>query len=478
MIPIHIGLLGHVDAGKTSIARKLTEVVSTAGLDKHPQSKERGITIDLGFTFFQLQEYMITLVDAPGHADLIQSVVSAANIIDIAFIVIDATRGPQVQTGEHLIILDLFHIPKVYALINKIDAVDENQLEKVRRQTLAMFNDTQYKENGEIFLVSAQLNQGFDEIKNSLIQYLNDYPPHRDRSSPFKFLFDHHFAKKGQGTILTGNVLNGSAHVGDNIIILPPEIKTKIKSIQKAKQASDIAEAGDRAGIGVSELNPTEIFRGCIAVKDKSPFIKTEILMVHVFHTLLFKHGCVFGQQITINHGMMVLSGRIFPFITEIVDNEQYRMRLDLDPSIQEYDAIIWLEHPEFIEIEDKILLSRLDLPPTTLRIMGIANITQSVKEDIEFTKIKVKQGRVKNAAYSDHSVIVEGLAASVEGARTMLNKICDPPFGKILSTFGSKGNVEVEFIANETYSVAEVGQSVKLKIRKEYSLDKKASYD
>jgi selenocysteine-specific elongation factor len=120
-IPIHIGIMGHIDAGKTSVARALSELISTAGLDKHSQSKDRGITIDLGFTFFPLDEFMVTLVDAPGHADLIRSVVSGANIIDMAFVVVDAVKGPQVQTGEHLVILDVMQIPKVFILLNKID---------------------------------------------------------------------------------------------------------------------------------------------------------------------------------------------------------------------------------------------------------------------------------------------------------------------------------------------------------------------
>ena len=84
LIPVHVGLMGHIDAGKTSVARCLSEIVSTAGLDKHSQAQKRGITIDLGFTFFRLENFIITLVDAPGHADLIKSVFSAANIIDTA----------------------------------------------------------------------------------------------------------------------------------------------------------------------------------------------------------------------------------------------------------------------------------------------------------------------------------------------------------------------------------------------------------
>lgn len=134
LIPIHIGLMGHIDAGKTAIARCFTEIISTAGLDKHSQSQARGITIDLGFTFFQLEKYMITLVDAPGHADLIKSVVSAAKIIDMAILVIDATKGPQVQTGEHLLILDMLKIPHVFVLINKIDLIAQAKIAELQEK--------------------------------------------------------------------------------------------------------------------------------------------------------------------------------------------------------------------------------------------------------------------------------------------------------------------------------------------------------
>jgi len=105
-IPVHFGLFGHIDSGKTAVAAVLSEFISTAGIDAHPQSKERGITIDLGFTSLVLDEYLITLVDGPGHADLIKISASSVEIIDCALIVIDITKGPQIQTGEHLIMIE------------------------------------------------------------------------------------------------------------------------------------------------------------------------------------------------------------------------------------------------------------------------------------------------------------------------------------------------------------------------------------
>ncbi len=119
-IPVHIGLFGHIDSGKTAVAASLSDIISTAGIDAHPQSKERGITIDLGFTSFFLEEYLVTLVDGPGHADLIKISASSVEIIDCALIVIDINKGPQVQTGEHLIMVESLNIENVIIILNKI----------------------------------------------------------------------------------------------------------------------------------------------------------------------------------------------------------------------------------------------------------------------------------------------------------------------------------------------------------------------
>ncbi|MEJ2296205.1 MAG: GTP-binding protein [Candidatus Lokiarchaeota archaeon] len=99
-ISVHIGLFGHIDSGKTAIAERLSEIISTAGIDAHPQSKERGITIDLGFTSFILDDYLVTLVDGPGHADLIRISASSIEIIDCAIIVIDINKGLKMRVKK------------------------------------------------------------------------------------------------------------------------------------------------------------------------------------------------------------------------------------------------------------------------------------------------------------------------------------------------------------------------------------------
>jgi selenocysteine-specific elongation factor len=137
--PVHLGLFGHIDSGKTAVAAVLSEFISTAGNDAHPQSKERGITIDLGFTSFVLDEYLITLVDGPGHADLIKISASSVEIIDCALIVIDITKGPQIQTGEHIIMIESLNINDIIVILNKIDLFKGNLDAEVKK--LGIFLD-------------------------------------------------------------------------------------------------------------------------------------------------------------------------------------------------------------------------------------------------------------------------------------------------------------------------------------------------
>lgn len=136
---INIGVLGHVDSGKTSMCRILSAVTSTASLDKNPQSQERGITLDLGFSAFFTrvptrfdkeikEEYLqFTLVDCPGHASLIRTIIGGAQIIDLMFLIIDITKGIQAQTAECIIIAELY-MKKIIVILNKVDQIEDPKL--------------------------------------------------------------------------------------------------------------------------------------------------------------------------------------------------------------------------------------------------------------------------------------------------------------------------------------------------------------
>lgn len=443
-IPVHCGLLGHVDHGKTALAARLSEIVSTAGLDKHPQSKDRGITIDIGFTAFELHEYLVVLVDAPGHADLISNAVAAANIIDVAILVIAANEGPMVQTGEHILILENFGVDLIVAL-NKVDLVNQQELEKVSQKIRNILKSTRF-ENAQIIPVSAKMNQGIEDLKAVLYSILK--PPVRNTEGPFRMPIDHAFPIKGAGTVLTGTINRGRITVGDTIEIVPIGLGGKIKSIQIFKENLPSASAGDRVGISIPGLDSQKIYRGCYAATPDT-LIKTNKISVKAHLTELFKGTLTPKMQVHVTVGMPTVPGVIYPYKLQA---EEAILLNEVHPG-ETFFAFILLNEYVAVEAGDPIIISRLDLPPSSLRIVGNGIITNSNPEDILLYREHLKVGTVRVPIHKKGS-IVDGLVQSKEGGEKMIGQKVFSETGiegKVISTFGTKSALIIEFVMPPT---------------------------
>ncbi|MHA2197897.1 MAG: GTP-binding protein [Promethearchaeota archaeon] len=443
-IPVHIGLFGHIDTGKTKVAERLSEIISTAGIDAHPQSKERGITIDLGFTSFVLSDYIVTLVDGPGHADLIKISASSVEIIDLAIIVIDINKGPQVQTGEHLVMIESLKIQNILVILNKIDLYHGNIEEEIK-SARSFFGTTSFGSEIPVFAVSAKEELGFEELKEGILEIIKSLKLERAVTGDIIIPIDHHFPIKGMGTVLTGTLLSGRLQLNQNLKILPLKSSGRVKSIQIFHQNVDFAQAGDRIGINVKGIESKNIYRGCYATNSSESFEYSAILEVKVNNSKLFKPKTGFGTQVHITIGMLTIVGFIYPY------RELDGKRLHSTVSNKEsgYKAIILLKDKVLIRKNKAILLlSRLDLPPTTLRIMGSAEILKVHNEPPLFYKYKIKKGFIKNPEHSQ-GIICIGLAQTTIGARKIKGKKLESPFTKILNTFGTKGAVIVGIESN-----------------------------
>lgn len=439
-IPVNVGLMGHIDHGKTEVARALSEVVSTAGLDKHPQAQERGISIDLGFTSFHLNGYLVTLVDAPGHAELIRSVVAGANIIDAAILVVAADEGPKIQTGEHIIILQSFGITKVVVALSKMDLVEKNKLETVKKQIENVLKDT-VLEGAPIIPVSAITGAGIEDLENALKGILT--PPKRETEGPFKMPIDHSFHIKGAGTVMTGTVHRGKVSVGDEIEIMPLKQITKVRSIQSFRESREEAQAGDRVGISVTGPEPEKIFRGFYAGTPGTLKV-TNQLIGRIQMNKLFKYPLHPGVQIHLTVGMPTVPATIIPFKRL----EQKKLLLEEVKSGETFEALFRLGESVVAEENTPLLVSRLDLPPTILRIAGSGNVTDAFPGKIEFFTEKTKKGAVKTPVHPKGSIVV-GLAETIYGAEKLLNEEAfteKETRGKVISPFGGKGAVIIKF--------------------------------
>ena len=316
VINVNVGVLGHVDSGKTSLVKALSTTASTAAFDKNPQSKERGITLDLGFSSFRVpsedvgtqKDIQFTLVDCPGHASLIRTVIGGAQIIDLMILVIDVTKGMQTQTAECLIIgkvnaEDEVHhaimksfpgevcVPstKLVAVLNKLDQVPEEKrqatVEKMKKKLSITLSRTKFK-NSAIVATSALEGQtlGIKELVNVLTSQVQDSPPSRKPEGDFVFSVDHCFNVRGQGTVMTGTVLGGKVEVNDvrifklgksfirdsqtlsfqNVEICAIGESRKVKSMQMFKKSVKTASQGDRVGVCVTQFDAKKLERGLV----------------------------------------------------------------------------------------------------------------------------------------------------------------------------------------------------------------------
>lgn len=285
----NIGVLGHVDSGKTSLARALSSTASTAAFDKNPQSRERGITLDLGFSSFTVdlpdqlrdsgsqQQYdslQFTLVDCPGHASLIRTIIGGAQIIDLMMLVVDVVKGVQTQTAECLLIGELT-CPRMVVVLNKTDLLpaDKRQaaIEKMTKRLHKTLENTRFK---ECPVIAVAAKPGGPEAPDTeephgvpeLIELLKKetYLPQRDPGGDLLMAVDHCFSIRGQGTVMTGTVLQGSLFINDTVEIPALKVTKKIKSVQMFRKPVSGAKQGDRVGVCVTQFDPKLLERGVV----------------------------------------------------------------------------------------------------------------------------------------------------------------------------------------------------------------------
>jgi len=310
VLNINVGILGHVDSGKTSLVRALSTELSTAALDKHPQSQERGITLDLGFSAFLtplpahlegrgFSRLQFTLVDCPGHASLIRTIIGGAQIIDMMILVIDVVKGIQTQTAECLVIGEIT-TDNLIVVLNKVDMLPvegrEGALARVSAKIKKVLASTKFGAAPMIALSAAPGGGGKlgaaapletgpltqSASVSGLVSLLSASVriPERVPGGPFFFAIDHCFPIKGQGTVLTGTVLSGTLRANDTIELPSLRQDRKVKSMQVFKKSVNRVGQGDRAGLCVAGLDPTLIERGLAATPGSVPTVNSALALV------------------------------------------------------------------------------------------------------------------------------------------------------------------------------------------------------
>ncbi|MCP4719161.1 MAG: selenocysteine-specific translation elongation factor, partial [Desulfobacteraceae bacterium] len=276
---IILGTAGHIDHGKTSLVKALTGVET----DRLKEEKERGITIELGFASLDLPNGKhIGIVDMPGHEKFVKNMVAGSSGIDVVTMVIAADEGVMPQTREHMEICNLMGIQHGIIALTKTDLVDEDLLE-LALDDINDFVQGTFLEEKPIIPLSSATGQGLDKFIATL-ESICDNIPERKFSSIFRLPVDRVFSMKGFGTVITGTLTSGSINVGNDIMVYPKKIVSKVRGIQVHSSSVDNAGPGTRTAINFQGLDKDSVFRGDI-LSTPDTLIESYMVDAH-FHYL------------------------------------------------------------------------------------------------------------------------------------------------------------------------------------------------
>jgi len=255
-----LGTAGHVDHGKTALVKALTGF----DCDTHKEEKQRGITINLGFTSLNLPDgETVGIIDVPGHKDFINTMVGGACGIDMVMLVIAADSGIMPQTVEHLQIINALGISKGIVALTKSDLVDEEWLELASMEIREFLAGTQIN-NAPIIPVSAVTGQGTETLIAAIQQLVGEVEE-KEEKGQFRMYIDRIFSVKGFGSVVTGSVLGGSLKLNQEVYLQPGNHNTlRVRSIERHGNAVEQVVGGDRAAINLMGLERSDFIRGML----------------------------------------------------------------------------------------------------------------------------------------------------------------------------------------------------------------------
>ena len=284
---VNIGTIGHVDHGKTTLTAAITKVLSESGkaefqdysqIDKAPEERERGITINTSHVEYETDNRHYAHVDCPGHADYVKNMITGAAQMDGAILVVSAADGPMPQTREHILLARQVGVPAMVVFLNKADQVDDPELlELVEMEVRELLSSYDFPGDDIPVVVGSALKalQGDKDAEAKILELMEQVDayiptPERDTDKPFIMPVEDIFTITGRGTVATGRVERGEVKVGDTVEIVGMQDKptsTVVTGVEMFRKILDQAVAGDNIGALLRGIERTDIERGQVLAK-------------------------------------------------------------------------------------------------------------------------------------------------------------------------------------------------------------------
>src|SRR5215210_6878069 len=288
---VNIGTIGHIDHGKTTLTAAITKVLAESGtntqatsfaeIDKAPEEKQRGITINTAHVEYETENRHYAHVDCPGHADYIKNMITGAAQMDGAILVVSAADGPMPQTREHVLLARQVNVPYIVVFLNKADMVDDPELlELVEVEVRDLLSEYEFPGDDIPFITGSALKalEGDEEAKAKILELaeaLDNYIPEPERplDRPFLMPVEDVFSITGRGTVATGRIEQGIVHTGDEVEIVgihPQTSTTVVTGVEMFRKILDQGQAGDNVGSLLRGIKREEIERGQVLCKPGS----------------------------------------------------------------------------------------------------------------------------------------------------------------------------------------------------------------
>jgi len=462
ILNFNVGVLGHVDSGKTSLAKALSTERSTACFDKNPQSQERGITLDLGFSSFhaEVPEHLAaegyeglryTLVDCPGHASLIRTVIGGAQIIDLMVLVIDIVKGVQTQTAECIVLGEIL-AKDLVVVLNKTDLVVDTegmtrhqQISRTVKKIQATFAKTRWPQVPIIPVSASPPNGASPQGLSELVEELRRRTHAPKSTGPpayeqFLMYVDHCFAIKGQGTVLTGTVLQGALAVGQTLHLPEFKVDKKVKSIQVFRAPVASCTKGDRVGVCVTQFDAATLERGITCAKAEGLVWTYTAAIARVRRVRFYRQALRSNSKVhvTVGHTTVMATVRFFqrasspsssssssPSSSSFVSDpdapfdakDQHRWLPELPPEDTDAPvyAILFLDSALVTVVNATLIAARLDTdvhgPQCRLAFHGTVVHPLEGEEWKRLTVIKDKRKEAQvDRVVDDYTAVVKGL--------------------------------------------------------------------